>query len=819
MKGEAKYILSFLDGADKRFIIPVYQRNYDWGIDNCKRLFDDLEKIIEFKRKSHFIGSVVITTDDSHNEFLVIDGQQRITTIMLLFLAMCHLIDTDQVKVENKQLRAKIFETYLTDKFADVDNQIKLVPVKEDKEALDRLFNNLDDCIENSNMTINYEYLRGRLINTNYTMDEIYFAIAKLTIIDISLTSEDDPQLIFESINSTGLELTEGDKIRNFILMGLDKNLQTRFYDRYWHKIELNTDYKVDYFLRDYLSLKTTKIPNMKKVYFTFKEYIEEFGSDDIEEDLTDIYEYSKRYKVLVEASSKSRDLNWIIYRLNKLETSVTRPYLLEVLKLYDGDFLSDDEVVEVFSIIESYIFRRIICGVPTNALNKIFATLQKDILKLDGGFDEYVDKLIYVLTSKKDSGIFPNDHDFTEGFRNKNIYGMRNKNKKYYFERLENYGTKETKDVWNHLDNGDYTIEHIMPQTLSSQWKHDLTKDGNPLEISEEWLHKAANLTLTGYNSRYSNSTFIQKRDTKNGFKDSGLRMNSWIAEQEKWGLLELRERTKILEERIIEIWGYPKTKYVPRIEPQNYITLDDDIDLTGKKLSKVAFKGTEKHVDNWVDMYDYVLTLLHGENNAVLKKLAYSKKDEYPDNCFDIKPDGFKNCRKLDEKLYFNTNNSTEAKQTILRYILPMFGEDPEDLILYLRNEEDDNTSTEVMNEDVQEKNDTETEINKSDDYLIFHNHLNTATLKVYDRKHCVVVKGAYLEEKKSSLGKKIVMLRKDLVRKGVIDSNGILHIDVEFSSPSSAGAFVSGRSTNGNEYWINDDDVKMKEISQKK
>lgn len=813
MKGDAKLIVSFLDGTDKRFIIPVYQRNYDWGIDNCKRLFDDVEKIIQTNRKSHFIGSIVVTTDDSHNEFLIIDGQQRITTISLLFLAMCHLMDEGLVEVERDKLRDKIYKTYLTDEFANVGDEIKLVPVKEDKIALEKLFYDLDDCIKDSNMTLNYEYLKGRLMNTSYTMDEIYHAIEKLVIIDISLNNEDDPQLIFESINSTGLELSEGDKIRNFILMGLEKNLQVRYYDLYWHKIELNTDYKVDLFIRDYLSLKTTKISNMKKVYFTFKEYIDEFGSEDIEDDLKDIYEYSKRYKILVEANSKNSELNWIIYRLNKLETSITRPYFLEVLKLYEEGLLSDDEVVQVFSIVENYIFRRAICGVPTGALNKIFATLQKDILKLDGGINEYADKLTYIITTKKDSGIFPKDFEFAEDFRNKNIYTMRNNSKKYYFERLENYGTIETKDVWAHLENGDYSIEHIMPQTLSTQWKEELKKDGDPVEISEEWLHKAANLTLTGYNSRYSNSTFAQKRDTKNGFKDSGLRMNAWIAKQDKWGIRELEKRTQILEERIIDIWKYPKTKYVPSVEPQDYITLEDDVDLTGKKLSKVAFKGAEKYVDNWVGMYEYILTLLHGENKAVLKKLAYSKKDSIPDNCFDVVPDRFNNYRKLDEDLFFNTNNSTEAKQYILRQLLPMFGEDPEDLIIYLRSEGEHKEVIDKTEEvkDVEETTDTTTE---DGDYLIFHNLHNTAFLKVYDRKHCIVLKGAKLEKIKPSLSESLVELRKELTYKGLIDNKGILYKDEEFTSPSGAGAFVSGRSTSGNEYWLNDD-VKMDEV----
>ena len=504
MKGDAKRLIKYLEGADKRFIIPVYQRNYDWKIENCKRLFDDIEKVIQNNRKNHFFGSIVATMDEGLDEHLIIDGQQRLTTITLLFLAMYHLIDEGVFEPEDPKLKKKIYKKYLIDEYESGTDMIKLKPVKDDQRAFNILFESPEDRIPGTSMTINYEYLRGRLMKTPYSMDAIYDSISRFIIIDISLNESDDPQLIFESLNSTGLDLSEGDKIRNYVLMGLRKDKQEAYYNKYWNKIEKNTDFNVDLFVRDYLSLKRRRTPTMNKIYLSFKEYLEELHYEDVEIILKELLSYSRRYKILVEGTGKHDRLDFCIYRLNKLETTVIRPYCLEVLRLGDEKIISEKDILEIFETIESYIFRRIICDIPTNALNKIFIALHNEIEHYDGTYDDYVSKMKYALISKKESGKFPDNPEFKNSFENKNIYNMQAKNKKYYFERMENFGTLETKAVWEHIDAGEYTIEHIMPQTLSEQWKKDLSVYGDPLDIQEEWLHKAANLTLSAYNSNY---------------------------------------------------------------------------------------------------------------------------------------------------------------------------------------------------------------------------------------------------------------------------------------------------------------------------
>lgn len=696
MKGDAKKLLQYMEGSTKRFVIPVYQRNYDWKIENCKQLFDDLERVIKNNRKSHFFGSIVAAQDEDGglSEHLIIDGQQRLTTVSLLLLVMYHLLSQGAKESNDPQLKDKIFEEYLVDKWQPKEKRIKLKPIKDDQKAYNSLYSDTAENIKDSTLTANYEYFRDRVLNTSISMDDLYKAIQRLEIIDISLNKDDDPQLIFESLNSTGLDLSEGDKIRNYILMGLPKDKQEDYYEKYWNPIEINSDYQVDSFIRDYLSMKKLRIPNIGKVYVSFKEYLEEKQIADIEPILEDLRKYSIRYRTLIKTSDPADEMEWYIFRLNKLETNVARPFFLEVLRLLDEGKISKDDATETFAVVENYIFRRIICDVPTNALNKIFVTLHNEVMRYDGTADNYLGKMKYALSAKRESGRFPSDEEFAECLANKNIYGMRSKNRKYYFERIENFGILETKDVWNHLDNGTYSIEHIMPQSLSDRWRKDLSQDGDPDEIHEAWLNKAANLTLTAYNSNYSNSPFVDKRDMDKGFNKSGLRMNKWISDQERWGVRQLTERNDALVSQALTIWSYPETDYVPLKKQDDFITLDDDAEMKGLDISKYSFRGVEQNVGSWVDMYQQVLLALHSENKAILRKIAYSSSQEAPYTHFTSSPTGFSTCRKIDDDVYVWTGNNTEVKVNMLRQLFPLFGESEGDLVFYIRKTEDDDS-----------------------------------------------------------------------------------------------------------------------------
>ena len=500
MKGSEAKLLGFMEGANNRYVIPVYQRKYDWKIENCNKLYEDLKKIIRKQRGSHFFGSIVsqVVPNGSKIEFHIIDGQQRLTTVTLLLLAISNLVKAGRVHTEETDLNEQIMQRFIIAPWAKKDDKIKLRPVRDDRPALEKLFGPVDDYDRGSNLTINYQFFYDQILKEEVTVDELYDAIGKLEIISITLDPGDDPQLIFESLNSTGLALQEGDKIRNYVLMGMTPNDQEHYYDNYWTKIEKCTANDVSGFVRDYLSVKSLVTPTINNVYQAFKKYAEDAGLP-IETLLTDILRYARFYEKLLTCKSglNNRKLDDCLYRLKRLEIVVTRPFFMEVLRLNQDQKLTVDEVLQIFEITENYLFRRNICEVPTNALNKIFLNLNKEIYRYDNTPDNYVDKFIYALLSKKESGRFPDDTEFTEALETKAVYQMRGKYKAYLFERMENYGTIEAKDVYTHLDNSVYTIEHIMPQHLTPAWVESLGP--NAEEIHATWLHRLANLTLTG--------------------------------------------------------------------------------------------------------------------------------------------------------------------------------------------------------------------------------------------------------------------------------------------------------------------------------
>lgn len=701
MKGSEAKLLGFMEGANNRYVIPVYQRKYDWKIENCRQLYEDLKRIIHDKRESHFFGSIVsnVVPAGSKIEFHIIDGQQRLTTVTLLLLAISNLVKAGHVHSEEEDLDDQIIQRFIIAPWAKKDDKIKLRPVREDRAALEKLFGPADDYDRGSNMTINYQFFYDQILKEEVTVDELYDAIGKLEIISITLDTGDNAQLIFESLNSTGLALQEGDKIRNYILMGMAPKDQDYYYDAYWTKIEKCTANDVSGFVRDYLSIKRLVTPTINNVYQEFKKYAEEARLP-VETLLSDLLRYARYYEKLLTCKSglNSRKLDDCLYRLKQLDIVVTRPFFMEVLRLNQDQKLTVDDVLRVFEITENYLFRRNICEVPTNALNKIFLNLNKEIYRYDNTPDGYVDKFIYALLSKKESGRFPDDAEFTEALENKAVYQMRGKYKAYLFERLENYGTIEAKDVYTHLDNSVYTIEHIMPQHLTPAWVEALGPDAE--EIHDTWLHRLANLTLTGYNPNLSNNPFAEKRDAEvGGYKASGLRMNQKIAQKDSWGLPELEERNADLLAYAKKIWSYPSTTFTPAEKEFDSCTLDDEnADLTGRDIIKYSYQNVEQPVSSWADMLEHVVKYLHQRDKSVLSGLAYSKSNTTDlASYISTDPNTLRSAIKVDENIYFEKGSSTALKMSILRRLFALYELDPMDLVFYLRDVESDKVADE--------------------------------------------------------------------------------------------------------------------------
>ena len=696
MKGSETKMLNFMEGADKRYIIPAYQRKYNWKQENCQQLYDDLKKIIRDKRESHFFGSIVssVAANGSKIEYYIIDGQQRLTTVTLLLLAIRNLLIKKRITSAKENLNEQINQRFLISPWANADDQIKLRPVKSDREALARLFDG-EDYIPTSNLTINYRFFCEQLLRHEISVDDLFMAISKLEIISITLDNSDNAQLIFESLNSTGLALTEGDKIRNYILMGQLPENQIKLYDVYWAKIERCTGNDVSSFIRDYLSIKRQITPTISNVYKDFKEYAVSTNLP-VEDLLEDLLRYARLFEKLSICKSdlQNQKLDDCLYRLMRLEIVVTRPFLMEVLRLNQDNKLNTDDVLQIFLVTENYLFRRNICDVPTNALNKIFLNLNKEIIRYDGTTDNYVQKFIYTLLSKKDSGRFPDDKEFSAELSVKPVYQMRGKYKAYLFERFENYGTVETKDVYTHLDNNTYSIEHIMPQHLTPAWIESLGE--NALEIHSIWLHRLANLTLTGYNPYLSNKTFDEKLNAeKGGYKNSGLKMNQKISSKKSWGLEELEERNAEMIALAKKIWAYPQTTFVPAKKEFYSCPLDDEnIELTGRNIVKYGYQNIEQSVNTWADMMEHVIKYLHQKDKSVLADLAYNVS-AYAElsNYVSNDKNKLRSPLKIDNDIYIERNTSTALKISILRRLFVLYNAEPADLVFYLKDTEKEN------------------------------------------------------------------------------------------------------------------------------
>ncbi len=683
MQGSDSFLLELLSASRRRFIIPVYQRNYDWKKANCEQLYNDLIDVAINGKQTHFFGSIV-SYALSREEIVLIDGQQRITTVSLILIAIVNAIKSGAVTPDDPVLGEQILEDYIVDKHHKTERKVRLKPFRDDCEAFDNLiYKSEDEYIADSKVTLNYRYFYDRIVNEKaVSVDDLYEAINKLQIIDIQLEPKrgDDPQLIFESLNSTGLDLTESDKIRNFVLMGLSPEVQERFYDSYWNKIEKLSLKELDSFIRHYLTVVTGVIPNIRNIYAAFKQYAKQ--RDDIESVLQDMLRYAQAYNKILTCTVGSACANTTVKHLNLLEVTVAHPFLMAYLVYAEENHLPMEETETVLGLIENMIFRRFICELPANVLNKIFAILHKQVIKQKRDTDTYSSVLIYILLNRRAAVLFPNNEDFISNFSTKNIYAMRSRSKQYLFERLENGNSKEVNDIVGYLENNTYSIEHIMPQTLTPAWREALGE--NYAAIHEQWLHTIANLTLTGYNSNYCNRPFAEKKTMDHGFLKSGLRLNQYIAQYDQWTEKELKERCEHLMKVALEIWPCPTTTFVPEQKEDEVLTLaEDNAVFTNRDIMYFVFQEEKHTVTNWTDMMWQVAEILYSINPAILYQEASNKK-----NVWFSTTQASNNYRKLAEKLYYCPgSSSTWNKMAILKNLFRLYQFDEDDLSFALQ------------------------------------------------------------------------------------------------------------------------------------
>lgn len=681
MKGEDKKLIRFFEGADKRFIIPLYQRNYDWEIKHCRHLFSDLVKLHEEGRKSHFFGSIVTgRANDYNDDYLVIDGQQRITTISLLLIAMVNAARRGDLPCEDHRKIDKIYKTYIVDEYQDNERKVKLKPIKNDMKSFDALiYEEPDKYVRNSNVTRNYEFFYDLLKSCGLTLEDIFESIKKLVVIDIRLERDDDAQLIFESLNSTGLDLSEADKIRNYLLMSMAGEEQERFYEKYWNKIEEYTSYNPTMFIRDYLTVYTKTISNIDNLYFEFKSYVERIGISR-EEIMADMTEYARYYHIFSKFKSDNHKLNVKFRQLATIGSTVGMTFYMDFLKYAADKNIPDNQIFEVFDIIEGYWARRIMCGLPANAMNKAFAVLHHDVVRLISeeakhGLPEspYAEVLKYVLLKRQGNGIYPTDVFLSEEFKTRQVYRIPIAYRYFLFERMENCDNAEGKweNIVPHMIEGDYTIEHIMPQTLSSVWRQNL---GDQAErIHSQYLHTFANLTLTGYNSSYGNRPFSEKKSGYEykgkhvyGFDESHFSLSNYLKTVDQWTEKELLQRQQLLYRRFLNLWPMITTTFKPAQKDTDKVLFDDEeTELTGRYITAFSYKGERHKVVSWKDMLVSLCRLIYTDSPSSMRVLcnAQSWLHDNP---------GVENGRsQFADGCYIHSSCSTKTKMSIIRYI----------------------------------------------------------------------------------------------------------------------------------------------------
>ena len=580
VKADSIHLFDFLENGKTIFEIPVFQRNYEWDEQQCSQLFKDLTIAAE-DDQDHFIGAIVYVAETGRklsHIYRIIDGQQRLMSLMLLLKSLADV---------NDQVRAEIQEQYLTNKYLEENNHLKLKPVAHDMEAFEAVMNDrLDQYNEPSKVVKNYQYFKKRIQQSEFSSTELYEALNHFNMVYIELTNDvqdENPQVIFESLNSTGVSLSASDLVRNFLLMKLDSDKQSRLYQEYWVKMEriFTTNTFAD-FIRFYLTMKMHKMINKTKIYPLYKEFYHGQGLDS-EEALADLYRFAIFYDQLIHAETGIQELNPILRHINAMDSRVVYPYFFMMLEMTSTGEVSQDDVIEVAQIMESYLFRLKVCQLPTNGLNRMVIALC-DKAKAVG---DYRARLVSLLNAS-----FPDDKKFADSLMNVNLYSLRNNLAKLALVVLEESRTKET------IDFDDAQVEHIMPQRLNNDWRIELP---NANRINEEMGGVIGNLTLTKYNQEMGNKVYSEKKEV---YQTSNVSLTREIAaEYPTWNKESIVKRTEQLAQELISIFPRPvDTLQVEDISGEHTIT--ESIDITGKKPTRLTISDEDIPLDSWRKM-----------------------------------------------------------------------------------------------------------------------------------------------------------------------------------------------------------------------
>lgn len=620
-------LLEFLYSPKSVFRIPVYQRRYEWTEAQVEQYFEDIEDIaLNEDMQGHFLGTVVFVKASfpgMGSDYIIIDGQQRITTTFLMLKAL-------QDAIEDENTKEDIRETYFENRNVEEAYKYKLLSVEDDrKDFLELIVHNVST--KTSKIHMNYKYLRTLILHSSASPMALYEALQKLKIVYIQLEQgkkDENPQVIFESLNSTGLSLTESDLIRNFLLMNEEPEVQKNLYYHYWLRMEeLLTNAKISDYIRDYLTMKTSTIPNKSKVYESFKQYMftENLTSEIL---LKDLLKFARHYSILLNPEGMDRDIQHYLTSVLQLKSTVTYPYLLRLLNLYEEQRITKQQLMAILQTLTAYLIRRLIVNFPTNALNKVFSTLVKVTSETEGKTEEQV--VNSFLGSRTGTALFPRDNKVRESILTNDIYNRNPRLTKMILSQIEQNMHKET------VDFEEVTIEHIMPQTLTPGWRNTLGRSA--ADDHKLYGDVLGNLTLTAYNSNLSNKLFEEKKEI---YAVSNIKITRDLREYPSWDKTTILARGEELVQQILQLWPIPQEAQ-SLDEPQaimsdNYYAVFEPLEVTGRKPKSIKIDEKEYPVDTWKKMlvtylewladYDLERYLALPKQKSFQKLLNYSK------------------------------------------------------------------------------------------------------------------------------------------------------------------------------------------------
>ncbi len=680
MKANELPITNFLQAPNVQFVIPVYQRNYDWTTNECKELLNDVIAVEKADRGTHFIGSIVFIHEGTYStsevkELVIIDGQQRLTTINIIYVALYRFAKENNMHNEADML----LNMFLTNQYVQhEDSKLKLKQTDTNSLAFKAIMHGTENEFNNySNVIENFNYFKNTITKDNF--QTILNGLKRLIFVEISLErGKDDPQRIFESLNSTGLDLSQSDLIRNYILMDLDPKNQNKVFEQIWNPIEENArdlikqKSLVSDYIRDYLTLRNKKIPNKSKVYIEFKK-LYPIKDEAYHQELENIKSLSTHYKKFINPSTiPDQNVRRELEYISRLEINVAFPFLLQVFEDEENGLITNNDLIKILKLIQSYTWRRFVVGLPTNALNKIFMALYSEV-----DTEEYYESIALALVKKRGNAKFPTDEDLKSALKDKDLYNIKSKNRNYMFELLENYNNRE----YVNTSNGLITIEHIFPQKPNEDWNKAITPD-DYFMFKEKYANTIANLTLSGNNGALSNKSFEDKKvmnsqGAEQGYKFSRLWLNDYLKSIESWNIENYNERFKLIYNRFLKIWEFPDVM-LPVSENTEEQTLFNAESPTHKKLEYFIFEDTKVDEEIIAQMYFYVIEKLYTKNAQLLLEAT---------DIFKItrNPSDFRAPQVLQSGYQIESNIDSNSKFSTLKKLLPLFELEDELLIKY--------------------------------------------------------------------------------------------------------------------------------------